>query len=567
MSEHGYWSRGARQRISRRRALRGAGLGITGLAGAVLVGCGGDDDPTATATPADDNGGSSSPTAAPTEAPGTPVRGGVYRGGFTGPFAGVDPHNSVYGGSGIVPQVYNYLLRNESVLRPDIGIVYDLATSHELSPDNVTWTFTLRDDAMIAPNSQGVPERPLDAEDVVKSFDRIGSPDAGANGFGFFNRWVESYSAPDATTVQLVTRAPYAWVLDELGDALKGVIVPREWLASEDLKGTAVGAGPFILEELTEGERAVMVPNPNFYNSELPYLDEYRILTFSDLATQRTAFTTRQLDTFSSQDITEADELVRTIDDVVLETTAGTGFKSFWMRTDAPPWDDERIRRGMSRAMNRQQYIDIIGKGQGEIIGIMSYALAPYALDADEVNELQPFDAAEAKKLFDAAGVSEISFTYPTSSNTSDFVNILVQQMEQIDITVSPDPQDAGTWVAGYFTSALEASLSLNQSYKTPDFMLQFYRSGGITGNNNYDTKYYSDATDAAVDDAAGELDEPARIEKYRQAQRDIIATDPAIFHFYGQLENTLYYNDIRNLSPGPGVMENALTRTYWVDA
>lgn len=496
-----------------------------------------------------------------------PVSGGVYRTGFTGPFAGVDPHNSVYGGSGVVPEVYNYLVRSESVLRPDIGVLYDLATSHDLAPDNVTWTFTLRDDAVIAPNAMGVPERALDSEDVIKSFDRIGSAASGSNGFGFFNRWVESYTAPDATTAQLVTKSPYAWVLDELGDALKGAIVPREWLENEGLKGAAVGAGPFMLQELAEGERAVMVPNPNFYDADMPYLDEYRIVAFSDIATQRTAFSTRQLDYFGSQDVNEAEELEKTVDDITLQITPGTGFKSFWMRADAPPWDDERVRRGMSRAMNRQQYIDIIGKGQGEVIGVMSYALAPYALDAEEVNQLQPFDQAEAKKLFEAAGVSEISFTHPTSSNTNDFVNILVQQMQQIDITVSPDPQDAGTWVAGYYTSALEASLSLNQSYKTPDFALQWYRNGGITGNNNYDTRNYSDVIDAAIDDAAGELDEATRIEKYQQAQRDIIATDPSFFHFYGQLENSLFYNDVRNLSPGPGVMENALTRSYWIEA
>ena len=64
-----------------------------------------------------------------------------------------------------------------------------------------------------------------------------------------------------------------------------------------------------------------------------------------------------------------------------------------------------------------------------------------------------------------------------------------------------------------------------------------------------------------------GELDEATRIEKYQQAQRNIIATDPSFFHFYGQLENSLFYNDVRNLSPGPGVMENALTRTAWIEA
>ena len=329
----------------------------------------------------------------------------------------MDPHNSLYGGSRIVPEVYNYLIRSESVLRPDLGVIYDLATSHELADDKVTWTFTLRDGATITPNDRGVEERALDSDEVVKSWDRIVNVTSGANGFGFFNRWVESYDPPDATTLRLVIKTPYAWVLDELGDALKGANIPREWLGSETPKGAAVGAGPWVLQELAEGECAPIVPTPNFYDSDLPYLDEYRILTFSDIATQSAGFTTRQLDIFLSQDLFEAQELEKTIDDVTLAATPSTSFKSFWMRTDVAPWNEPRVRRGMRRAMNRPQHMDVIGKGLGEPVAVMRYALARYALSADEVNVLQPLDPADAKKLFEAASVGETSFTDPTSSN------------------------------------------------------------------------------------------------------------------------------------------------------
>ena len=44
-----YWTR---RRVSRRAALRGAGVGIAGLTGAALIGCGGDDDGGLTAAPA-----------------------------------------------------------------------------------------------------------------------------------------------------------------------------------------------------------------------------------------------------------------------------------------------------------------------------------------------------------------------------------------------------------------------------------------------------------------------------------------------------------------------------------
>src|SRR5690606_25597728 len=111
--------------------------------------------------------------------------------------------------------------------------------------DDLTWVFKLRTDAMIAPNSQGVPERALDSEDVLRSWDRIADPAAGSNGFIFFNRWVDSYDAPDPETVRLVTKSPYAWADDEIGDALKGAIVPSEWREQDDgSKAGPVGARP-----------------------------------------------------------------------------------------------------------------------------------------------------------------------------------------------------------------------------------------------------------------------------------------------------------------------------------
>src|SRR5690606_5405979 len=124
----------------------------------------------------------------------------------------------------------------------------------------------------------------------------------------------------------------------------------------------------------------------------------------------------------------------------------------------------------------------------------------------DELEQLQPFDPDDARALFEAAGVDTISFVYPTSSNMPDYVNILVQQLQNVGVEVRPEPLDAGTWVSGYFQSQHEASFSLNQAYKTPDSALLWYRSGGVTGGGQYSTAHYSDDLDAQIDAAASIL-------------------------------------------------------------
>src|SRR5690606_3454774 len=89
-----------------------------------------------------------------------------------------------------------------------------------------------------------------------------------------------------------------------------------------------------------------------------------------------------------------------------------TGYNSFWMRTDVAPYDDERVRRAINMSMNRDQYIAIIGRGQGQPMGPLAPVFENYALTADELAEAQPYNAQDAKALFEAASVSEIQFAH-----------------------------------------------------------------------------------------------------------------------------------------------------------
>jgi peptide/nickel transport system substrate-binding protein len=568
VEERGYWQRALGGRTSRRAVLRGSALGAAGLAGAALIGCGSSSKSTPTPAAATKAAGAATAaaTAAATQAA-QPKTGGNYRTGFTGPFAGVDPHNSVYGGSGIVPQVYSYLIRKE-VMRPDAGTINELSSSHALQSDNVTWVFKLRADAKIAPNAHSVPERPMDSEDVVKSWDRVADAKVGSNGYIFFSRWVDKYDAPDAQTVRIILKKPYAWVEEQVGDNLQGAIVPKEWLASADIKKDAVGSGPFMLKELTEGQRAVMVRNPNYYETGKPYLDQTTILAFQDQATYRTAFSSGQLDGYGALDIEEAKQLEQSVKNVVRYEDTSTGYDSFWMRVDQPPWNDGRVRRAMNMAMDRSQYISLIGKGQGTAMGPVAPVFGDYALPAAELAKLQPYDPTQAKQLFSAAGVSEVAFNHPTSSNMNDYVNILVQQLQKVGVTAKPGPQDAGTWVAAYFSSKLAASFSLNQSYKTPDFALQWYHTGGITGNGHYDTGFSVPEVDAAIDKAAGTLPEADRKAAYLDAQRTVFKNDPPFLNVFNVAGNPLVYKTVQNYVHGPGTSINYYSvRNIWLNA
>lgn len=531
-----------------------------------IVGCGsGDDDD-------DSSGGdglqaASTSTAVPTAAQEQVKKGGIYVQGATGPLSGVDPHTSVYNGAGIVPTVYNYLFRSQ--LTPETanarGITYDLAMSHKLEADQVTYTFKLRDDVKIAPNSYGVPERMLDSEDVVKSFNRVADKATAGSGYSFMSTWVDKYDAPDKTTFRLVTKKPYAFTEAAIGDPLFLTIVPKEWLVHSDLKKDAVGAGPFLTKELTEGQQARVERNPNYYRKDRPYLDGWTYKFFADVATYRTAFQAGQVDWYTPGNNSESNDLKKSEPSIQQFSDPGLGFNSFWMKVNEQPWTDPRVRRAVNLAINRKEFIEIIGRGVGEPIGPLTYAFKE-ALPKDELERLQPYNPGEAKKLFQEAGITEIAFSHPTSSTMNDYVNIFVRQLQQAGVTAKPEPLDAGTWLASYSQAKLKASFSLNQAYKTPDSALRWFHTGGFTGAGTFYHGWEVPEIDKAIDDAASIMDPAARLKAYQDVQRLVLSKDPPFLNIFGTREELVIKGYVKNYPAGTASLRSAFYDTIWLD-
>ncbi|MEO9256003.1 MAG: ABC transporter substrate-binding protein, partial [Tepidiformaceae bacterium] len=434
--------------------------------------------------------------------------------------------------------------------------------------DSVTWVFTLRNDAKIAPNKYGVLERVIDATDVKASFDFIADKATASNGYPFFNTWVDKTEVVDPQTFRLITKKPYAFTEASLGNWLFCAIAPKEWIGkgSDQMKADSVGAGAFILKNLTESSVADMVPNPNYWDTGRPYLDQYSIKLFGDQATYRAAFQSKQIDSYGPSDKDEGEALKNAEKGVIHTSDPSLQYLTFWMNTRIKPWDDPRARRAVNMAIDRNEYVQIIGKGGGEPIGPLSYAFKNEALPQDVLAKLQPFDVAGAKTLFEQAGVKELPFSYPTLGNTADYVNIFVRQMQAAGVTAKATALDTGTWLAQYFASTINASLGLNQTYNTPNDALQWYHTGGYVGNGKYDTGFSDPQVDKAIDDAAGIPDPAARAKAYQDLQKLILSKDPALVNFFGTRSETVYRDFVQNYPVGLSSLASAMTKTIWLN-
>lgn len=540
-----------------RRALLAGSAALAGVAGLGWVGC--RDEQAATVPSAQPDQGRA---VAATE---TPKSGGVFRISSTGALGTLDPQTAVNAvNSQTTPLVHAYLLRS-TVLAADAGVLWDLGRSYELA-DPTTWIFKLRPNVNIAPNARGIPQRPLDAEDVKANIERGGDPRSGSPGARWFQGWVARVEAPDASTVRIVTKAPYAWVLANLGNYTFGAVAPREWLASPDLKTATVGAGPFMVKEWQQDRGSLLEKNPTYHMTGLPYLDQYEVRSFADKATSRIAFVSSQIETYLASNVTEAKELQRTAKDLQLSEDPSFGYQTFWMNTRVAPWNDPRVRRAVARAINRQELIQIIGHGQGEPIGPVTSAMKPYGLPQDELARLQPFNIAEARQLFQAAGVKEFSFVHSTANINVDYVTIFVRQMQAAGVTAKPEPLDPGTWVQGLFQSRHSASHVTPPEFTDPDFAMNAHGSRGPIGSDNYATGYSDPEIDAAIRRAAGIIDERERVTAYQDLQRLVLQRDPAWVNYFAGRDNNLSQPYVRGPRRGIGSLGTYFAREYWLN-
>src|SRR5262245_54406064 len=142
-------------------------------------------------------------------------------------------------------------------------------------------------------------------------------------------------------------------------------IFPREVLEEDgDLKQRMIGTGPFILKEHERKVKVVLSRNPDYFDKGFPYIDEYRILSTPDAATRLAAFRTGQRDIHVVYSHYEVETVLKTNPNAVVQevVSALTPF-GLNLRADKPPFNDVRIRRAISMAIDRQKQVDTLFEG------------------------------------------------------------------------------------------------------------------------------------------------------------------------------------------------------------
>lgn len=155
--------------------------------------------------------------------------------------------DSTTGGHGSITRVFfSTLFKRDK----ELGWENDLATGYRVSDDKLTWTITIRDDALFTDGT------PVKAEDVVYTFKT-----AKESGSDIDLTMIEDITEIDAQTIAFKLTRPFSTFLERL--AYLGIIPKHAHDAN--FKDSPIGSGPYKFVQWDKGQQVIAEANEDYY--------------------------------------------------------------------------------------------------------------------------------------------------------------------------------------------------------------------------------------------------------------------------------------------------------------
>ena len=398
-----------------------------------------------------------------------PKRGGILRvRGYDPPH--FDPHLTLnFKTQTTLSFVYSKLVRHRvgpGVPPGTFAVEPDLAERWE-EPDDTTVVFHLRRGVRWH-NKPPLNGREFVADDVKFTFDRFLTEKA--NPLRFALDPVDRVEVVDRYTVRFRLKEPFVWLLHMLANPISTWIVARECVDRYgDLKKpeSAIGTGPFMLERYEPNVRARFVRNPTYFRPGQPSIDGVDWQVMEDDAVGLAAYRSGQLDCgpWHWWAVRQPDlELFKKaqpnlmFQDFLSPVTTG-----IYMRTDKPPFNDVRVRRALSHAVDRRAIIDAVFL-RGEPTPAISRGNSEWSPRIDQLGpgaQYYRHDPKEARRLLAEAGFptglkTQINVTAGYGADIVDAFQLVQRQLKDSGIDAELKLQEYGAYMATTFQGKYE---------------------------------------------------------------------------------------------------------------
>ena len=385
---------------------------------------------------------------------------------------------------------------------------------------------------------------------------------------------VEAIEAPDPYTVVFRLKRPQPSLVAMLASGYSPVIPAHVPLAEH--RSRCVGSGPFKFKEWKRGQYVELVKNPDYFVKGRPYLDGVRYIIVVERGTRVAALQTGQVDVAFPGDTTVAiaEQLRASVPRMVFTETATNVTENLLLNTKRPPFDNIKVRRALSLAIDRPAYVKAVHSGSA----IVGAAMAPkpwgaWGLLQKDTIQLPGYGKGEEEKVRARRLLAEAGFTpaNPLRIEMStraiaiylDFASFVISEFKQVGVEAALKQIETAQWHPLATRRAFQMAANLTGlGVDDPD--ANFYENFSCGSPRNYGD-YCNEEVGRLIDQQSQEIDTQKRLALVWQIQKKL-EEDAARPVMGWRVDRFAQHPYVKNLIPNQVTYNCCRLQEVWLD-
>ena len=421
----------------------------------------------------------------------------------------------------------------------------DLAESWTISPDGRTYAFRLISGVKFHDG------KPFDCAVAKFSYERAMAPDSTNAQKGLFEP-IAKVECPDPGSVVVTLKQPSAQFLFNMGwgDA---VMVHPDSAAGN--KTHPVGTGPFKFKEWVPGDHVTLERNAEYWGSQ-PKLAAVTFRFIADPAAASSAMLAGDLDAFSNFPAPELLDTLKADPRFVVKIGTTEGKTILALNNSRKPFDDVRVRRALTHAIDRRAVVDAVENGLGSVIGSHYVPSDPGYVD---LTATYPFDIAKAKALLAEAGVKPgtvLTIQLPPPPYARRGGEVIAAMLAEVGLTAKLVPIEWAQWIDKVFLKGdFDATVISHTEARDLD----------IYAREKYYFAYKSPSYRTLYESYLATIDPAKQLDLLGQLQKKLAEDTPNVFLF--ALPKVGVWNaKLKGFWENDPVPANDLSRVSWTE-
>jgi peptide/nickel transport system substrate-binding protein len=458
----------------------------------------------------------------------------------------LDPHyHNVTPNNSVGAHIFGYLvMRNEKS-----QLVPGLATDWK-SIDPLTWEFKLRRGVRFHDGSD------FTAGDVVASIERVPTVPNSPSPFTAYSRQIREIVVVDPYTLRFRTATPYPLMPSDMTQILIVSKAAAKATTDDFNSGrAAIGTGPYKLVRYVKGDRIELARNDAWWGGATPW-EKVTLRLLPQDAPRVAALLSGDVQVIEAVPTSDVAMLrkdprigvYRTVADRLIYLHVDSDREVSPFVTDKAgkplaknPLKDPRVRKAMSKAINRPAIVDKVMEGEAIAAGQL---IPDFLFGSSKSLKVEAFDPEGAKNLLREAGYPD-GFGITIHAPNNRYVNDakIAQAVAQMLTRVGIDTKVVAMPSSTFFTQATELKFSLmllgwstgtgEASSSLKALLMTYNRDKGYgTANRG---RYSNSKVDALTEDALQTVDNVKR-EAYLQRATELAINDTGVLPLHFQV-------------------------------